>query len=89
MTVSIHDLVGTIGVALIVGSYFLLQVGRVQSSSLGYSLANAAGAALILVSLVYDFNFSAFVVELFWLLTSVLGAFITLRRRRGQRMGSE
>ncbi len=85
MTVSIHDVVGTVGVALIVGSYFLLQVGKVQSSALGYSIANAAGAAFILVSLAYDFNFPAFVIELFWLLTSALGAVITLRRRRKPR----
>jgi hypothetical protein len=72
-----HDLAGNLGVILIVGSYFWMQLGRISGQSMTYSLANAAGAALILVSLYFDFNLSAVVIEVFWLAISLMG---TVRR---------
>lgn len=68
-----HDFAGSTGAAIILVTYFLLQLQRISSSSLGYSLLNAAGALLILVSLWIDFNLAAFVVEAFWLAISTLG----------------
>ena len=69
-----HDLVGNLGVFLIVGSYFCLQIGRISGQSTVYTLVNAAGAAFILVSLYFDFNLSAAVIEVFWLAISLMGA---------------
>lgn len=68
-----YDIAGSIGMILIVAAYFLLQSGRLRQAELRYSLLNALGAALILLSLIYQFNFSAFMVELFWLLISCYG----------------
>lgn len=68
-----YDFVGTIGTALIIVTYILLQTERIKSRSLIYSLLNAAGAAMIIVSLIFSFNFSAFMVEFFWLLISLFG----------------
>jgi hypothetical protein len=68
-----YDFVGTIGTALIIVTYILLQTERIKSNSLIYSLLNAAGAAMIIVSLLFSFNFSAFMVEFFWLLISLFG----------------
>ncbi|HEX8565970.1 MAG TPA: hypothetical protein VF648_09900 [Pyrinomonadaceae bacterium] len=68
-----YDFVGTIGTALIILTYILLQTERIKSNSLIYSLLNAAGAATIIVSLLFSFNFSAFMVEFFWLLISLFG----------------
>lgn len=65
---------------MILISYFLLQLDRISSSALSYSLLNAAGAFLILVSLTVDFNFSAFVIESFWLLISIVGIVRCLRK---------
>lgn len=67
---------------MILISYFLLQLDRISSSALSYSLLNAAGAFLILVSLTVDFNFSAFVIESFWLLISIVGIVRCLRKSR-------
>ena len=69
----IYDVLGTIGVAIIIGSYFALQTDRLNPRGLLYSTLNAAGAALILLSLVHDFNWAAFLVEAFWLLISLFG----------------
>ncbi len=73
MQYTFYDFVGSIGTLVIIGTYLLLQFGKIKSETLVYSLLNAIGAALILVSLVYSFNFSAFIVEFFWLLISLFG----------------
>ncbi len=68
-----YDLVGSIGVGIIIFTYILLQLEKLRSESLIYSLFNALGASLILISLIYSFNFSAFIVEFFWVLISLYG----------------
>lgn len=68
-----YDVIGTLGVAVIIITYVLLQIERIRSDQLIYSLLNAVGAALILVSLYFDFNFPSLVVEFFWLLISLFG----------------
>lgn len=77
-----YDIVGTLGVGIIILTYILLQLERVRSDQLVYSLFNALGAALILVSLYYDFNFPSFIVEFFWLLISLFGIGKFLLKRR-------
>ena len=73
MTYSWYDFLGNVGVLLILLSYLLLQMKKIKSQSMYYSLMNATGALLILVSLYYNFNLSAFVMEIFWLLISLYG----------------
>ena len=68
-----HDFVGNIGVALVLGTYFFVQSGRMDIRRPGYSLSNALGAVLILVSLLYNFNLSSFVIEIAWLAISLYG----------------
>ena len=68
-----YNILGTIGVGVIVVTYFLLQLGRVKSDQLIYSLLNGIGAMLILISLYYDFNLPSVVVEAFWLVISIFG----------------
>ncbi|MEZ4653033.1 MAG: hypothetical protein R3E12_05345 [Candidatus Eisenbacteria bacterium] len=76
-----HDVLGTIGVGCIVGAYFLLQIGSLRPQQLRYSMLNAMGAALILVSLAYSFNASAALVEGFWLLISLYGVLLAVGRK--------
>jgi hypothetical protein len=73
MSLAWYNILGTVGVATIVITYVLLQTERLRSDSLLYSLLNAAGAALILISLYFEFNFPSFVVEFFWLMISLFG----------------
>ena len=73
MTYGWHDLFGMIGVVLILISYMLLQLEKLPATSLLYSATNGVGALLILVSLRYDFNLPAFIIEAFWLLISIYG----------------
>lgn len=66
-----HDLVGNLGVICILLSYLLLQLDKLDLKSLSYSLINAVGAVLIIVSLIYNFNLSSMVIELVWLSISL------------------
>lgn len=83
MTVQWYDVIGTVGVGTIIVTYVLLQAGRNRSEQLAYSTLNATGATLIIVSLYFNFNFPAFIVEFFWLLISLIGVakYFWLRRR--------
>lgn len=70
---SLADFIGNVGVLLILVAYVLLQFEKIDSRRVPYSLMNALGAAMILFSLYFDFNLSAFVIEFFWLLISLVG----------------
>ena len=85
MNFHLFDLAGFIGVLLIVVAYLLLQLDKLPSSSPRYSLMNAAGALLIIVSLVFKFNLSAFIVEAFWFLISLLGLWRALISRKNSQ----
>ncbi len=85
MTYSIYDVLGNIGVFLIIFTYFLLQIRKLSSKGLSYSALNALGASLIIVSLFFDFNLSAFILESFWVMISLIGiSRFYLRRRAGK-----
>ncbi len=87
MTLAWYDWIGSLGVALILLAYFLLQTERMHAQAIPYSVMNLLGASFIAVSLLYDFNFSAFVIEICWIVISVVGIARTLRRRRAEHAG--
>ena len=68
-----YDFVGSVGVLTLIATYVLLQTEKIRSEQLIYSILNGAGAGLIAFSLLYSFNFSAFVVEFLWVLISIYG----------------
>ena len=68
-----HDFVGNIGVLCVLATYLLLQLEKLDVTSLFYSVLNAFGAGLIVLSLLYEFNLSAIVIETAWLLISLFG----------------
>jgi hypothetical protein len=76
-----YDLVGTVGVVVILATYLGVQLDRIDARSLAYSVWNALGAGLITLSLCFDFNFSAFAIELAWVLISLYGIVTRLRQR--------
>jgi hypothetical protein len=82
LTYSWYDLAGNIGVLMMVIAYLLLQLERQSSSEISYLLLNAGGALLVIVSLIFHFNLSAFLMEVFWLLISVYGLTKSLFTKR-------
>ena len=73
LTYNWFDMAGLIGVVLIIVAYLLLQLGKLPSTAPSYSLLNAVGAFLVMVSLFFDFNISAFLMEAFWFVISLFG----------------
>lgn len=69
----LHDIIGAAGVAMIIVMYLLLQSGRATADKPSFSVWNAVGSILILISLSYEFNLSAALVEGFWLAISLYG----------------
>ena len=75
-----YDWLGSLGVLIIVAAYLWLQIGRIAGQNVVFSGANLFGSMLILVSLYFDFNFSAALIEIFWIVISLFGLVMGLRR---------
>ncbi len=73
MDYSWFDLIGNIGVLMMVIAYLLLQLEKLSSSAVSYLVLNTIGAVLVIISLKFRFNLSAFLMEAFWLLISLFG----------------
>ena len=80
--ITVPDILGIIGVVLILAAYLALQLEKMDPKSVVYSALNGVGAALILLSLYYDFNLSAALIEIAWLVISIFGLFKALRSRQ-------
>jgi len=85
MNIPWHDIVGGCGVLLVLGTYGLLQAGRMRADTLAYSALNLLGALLIGYSLLFSFNLASFIIEVFWGLASLWGVRRALRERRARR----
>ena len=69
------DFLGNIGVVILMVTYLMLQLNKLSSDGLAYSVLNAVGASLVVVSLISNFNLSALLVEVFWVLISLVGIY--------------
>ena len=78
MKYGLLDFFGNIGVLILMTAYLLLQLNKL-SNGLVYSTLNALGAGLIVISLLTNFNLSAFLMEVFWVLISLIGVYRHLR----------
>ena len=85
MPFEMHNIVGGIGAAIVLGTYLALQVNRIEAQSMKYSVLNAIGSGLIVLSLTYRFNLPAFIVESAWLMISFVGAIVTWKNSREAR----
>lgn len=76
------DLFGYAGVGLVVITYGLSQLGRMDVKRPLYPALNGVGALLILVSLYFRPNPPSVVIEFFWLAISLVGLIRALAGRR-------
>lgn len=72
-TVTLPDIIGLVGVALLITTYGLLQFDRIDPKGFWYSFNNMLVAILVTVSLVHNFNLASMVIEIFWFTLSVYG----------------
>ena len=79
---TLPDVAGLVGVLTILAAYAAVQLRRLEATHAPALALNFAGASLIVVSLIYHFNLSAFLIEAAWALISAAGLIARLVRRR-------
>ena len=89
MSTLVTDIIGMAGTLLVVLAYYLLQLEKLHSRSLGYNLMNLFGAVLLLISLCFTFNLASFVIELFWIGASLIGLWKLYKGRNNNRHPEE
>jgi hypothetical protein len=72
----IPDIIGMLGVGILLLTYFLLSTDKLSSTDIKYPLGNFIGAALVLFSLLFTFNFSSFFIECVWIMISLNGMYL-------------
>lgn len=77
---TVPDLIGLIGVLMILVTYGALTLEKIDPKGWRYSAGNGIGAVLILISLYFSFNLASFVIEIAWLAISLFGLWKAWRR---------
>ena len=78
---TLPDLIGLTGVALLIVSYALLQLDKIDPKGFWYSFNNLLVAILVTVSLIYTPNLASIVIEVFWFLISLYGVVMFFKRK--------
>lgn len=71
----IADIIGIIGVILVLIAYGLLNTNRIFALNLSYQLLNFFGALMILFSLYFSWNLASALVEFAWVIISLIGIY--------------
>ena len=73
--ITIPDLIGFSGVALLIVTYAMLQLDKIDPKGFWYSFNNLIVAILVTVSLLYTMNIASMVIEVFWFIISLYGLY--------------
>ena len=80
---TLPDLIGLTGVALLIVTYALLQLDKIDPKGFWYSFNNLVVAILVTVSLIYTPNLASIVIEIFWFLISLYGVVMFFKNKLG------
>lgn len=69
------NIVGMAGTVLVVGTYLLMQLNKIDPKGLAFNIVNLVGAVFLLLSLLVHFNMASFVIEIFWISASMIGIY--------------
>lgn len=92
MTISDVDLLtlsGILGVGIYLSSYGLLQAGVLRGASYTYATLNMLAAGFVLLSLTSDFNLASALIQISWILISLVGIARLILIRRPIRFDAE
>ena len=82
---TLYGIAGFLGVAFYLGSYAALQLGYLNGQGYAYAGLNMVAASCVLISLFQAFNMSSALIQVFWIIISVVGIvrayLLTLRIR--------
>ena len=80
------DVVGNIGVVMLIGTLWLNVSGRIDSKGWEYNLSNLTVAILLSVNLYYKPNMSSIIIEMFWASISLYGLYKYYRLNRKNKV---
>ena len=69
------DFIGNIGVVILLTTYYLNVVGKIDSKGWQYNLANLIVAVLLGINLYYKPNISSIIIEIVWFIIASYGLF--------------
>jgi len=84
--INISDFIGLTGVALLIVTYALLQLDRIDPKGFWYSFNNLCVAVLVGISLIYTPNLASIVIEIFWFIISLYGLIMWRERQRERKV---
>lgn len=76
------DAAGLLGVTLVLVAYYLLNIKIFLADDIRYVLMNLAGSVLLLYSLFFHWNLSSVLIEVAWILISLIGAYQYFRKKK-------
>ncbi len=76
------DVVGMVGVSLVLIAYTLLNLSKIKSTHMAYLSMNLIGSIFLLFSLLFHWNLSSVVIEIAWITISVIGIWRVLKAKR-------
>ena len=85
----IYQWIGFFGMIFIVIAYLFLQTNKYSINSLQYQLLNLIGAILLLISLFVHFNLGSFIIEIFWIIITIYGIIINIKRKKTEQEQSK
>lgn len=80
--ITFTNIIGLLGVLVIVTMYIRLQIGSLDPLTFSYSLYNLIGSVAILFSLLFNWNLASVVIECIWIIASILGMARALKSKK-------
>ena len=85
LSITLSDVIGLVGVFIVLWYYFLLQIGKSKPESFIFSFANFIGSVLVLISLLSNWNLSSAVIEIAWVFISLCGTIKALTQKKNKK----
>jgi hypothetical protein len=80
------DAIGIIGVILTLIAFYLINVGKVTSDNLYYLMLNLIGSCMLFYSLMFSWNLASVLIEIAWILISLIGIYRYVKLRNTQKL---
>lgn len=70
---NIGHIISLIGMACVVAAYLAVERDWLNNRDVKFYIINLIGAILLLISLLINFNLGSFIIEIFWIIISIMG----------------
>ncbi|MDG1287006.1 MAG: hypothetical protein P8P30_05500 [Rickettsiales bacterium] len=81
----LFDMIGMIGVVLLLLAYYLLQMRKIRVRHLSYSILNLFSAIFLLISLLWSWNTASVILEIIWIGISFYGIYRAVKERKNAK----